>query len=211
MFYDSNQRFRRVLALVGVLGSALLADAPSTVLASDQAAPLVCTGGPNGQRFHVGVSVPKEVESGAVYTIRIDGEGSGKISHFGLNYLHDLTVEYVLPSGTSYVDGSAEIVPSTGTANVLADARVSYRNGVITMHLPGRVENGSAYTPPSVAFSVRTTGEVGSWAVLGLSRFSLKANAVVVGDVLVSCEPSPRPYPIGKTLIGAAHASTGNQ
>jgi hypothetical protein len=163
--------------------------------------PIVCNQGPSGQRFNVAVTLPDSVESGGVYTIRIDGFDSGKISHFGLNYLHGMTVEYLLPSGTSYVEGSARLVPGTGTANVLEGARVWQRDRVLTMQLPGHVENGSNYTPPSIVARVRAVGATGTSAVLGFNRFQLQANAFLVGDVSVSCDPKPLPYPIGTTRI----------
>lgn len=165
--------------------------------------PLVCDKGPSGQRFDVGVTVPSSVEAGAVYTIRLDGSNSGKISHLGLNYLHDMTVEYVLPAGTSYVEGSARLVAGTGTPNVLAGPRLWHHAGIVTMRLPGKVDNGTDYTPPSITLQVRAVGAPGSSAVLGFKHFQLQANAFLVGDVAVSCDPAPKPYPIGATLITA--------
>jgi hypothetical protein len=173
--------------------------------------PIVCNQGPREQRFNVAVTLPDSVESGGVYAIRIDGYDSGKISHFGLNYLHGMTVEYVLPSGTSYVEGSARLVPGTGTANVLEGARVWQRNRVLTMLLPGHVENGSSYTPPSIIAQVRAVGATGSSAVLGFNHFGLQANAFLVGDVSVSCDPTPRPYPIGTTRIAAPTSDVPNR
>jgi hypothetical protein len=188
-----------LVVLIGLAGA---------VAATRASAPLACNQGPKGQHFDVAVTVPERVEAGRVYTIRLDGYNSGKISHFGLNHLHDMTAEYILPAGVAYVDGSAKLVPGTGTPNVLVAPRVSHRAGVVTMRLPGKVENGTDYTPPSLTLQVRAIGAPGSTAVLSLGRFQLKANAFLVGDLDVSCDPTPRPYPIGATLIlGSAPAA----
>jgi hypothetical protein len=71
------------------------------------------------------------------------------------------------------------------------------------MVLPGSVTSGSSYTPPSVSVKLRATGSPGDAAVVGFNRYELKANAVLVGDVAVSCDPKPKPYPIGTTRITA--------
>ena len=149
----------------------------------------------------MGSASPDSAPAGSIYAVRLDGAGSGKISHFGLNYIHDMTVSYVLPAGASYVEGSAHFVEGTGTANVLAAPRLSHRAGLITMVLPGRVENGSEYTPPSVQFQLRAIDPAGSWAAVSFRDFSLRANALLVGEVVVSCHPTLSPYSIGTTLI----------
>lgn len=189
----------------GLVALAALATATAGAAAAGAyvTAPLVCNNGPSGQRFNVAVTLPKSAAAGETYTIRLDGSSSGTISHFGLNYLHDMTVEYVLPAGTSYVEGSARLVAGTGTANVRVGPRLSHRAGVVTMTLPGKVENDTAYTPPSITVEVRAQGAPGSSAVLSFKHFQLKANAFLVGDVFVSCDPSPQPYPIGTTVITA--------
>jgi len=174
---------------------------------ADRAEPeLLCSRGPSGQRFHAGVTLPSRVEPGSTYTVRIDGVSSGKISHFGLNYLHDMTVDYVLPA-ESYVDGSARIIPGTGTANVLPGSRLWYHGGVITLRLPGKVLEGTDYTPPSISVQLRAVGAPGSRAAVSLRQFGLTANAVLVGDVPVSCEPAVKPAPLGTTLIEASTAA----
>jgi hypothetical protein len=182
-------------ALVTTAGSA----------AADRVSPtLVCSTGPSGQRFNAEVTAPDRVTAGAVYTVRIDGVSSGKISHFGLNYLHDMTVEYELPPGAAYVEGSARLLPGTGTANVLASPRLTERAGVVVMALPGHVDEGTSYTPPSIELKLRAVGASGSSQQVSLRRFRLTANAIVVGDVAVSCAPAAGPYPVASTLITPA-------
>jgi hypothetical protein len=168
---------------------------------------LVCSRGPSGQRFNAGVTIPSRVEPGSTYTVRIDGVSSGKISHFGLNYLHDMTVDYVLPEA-AYVDGSARVIPGTGTANVAQSTRLSYHGGVLTMALPGKVLEGTEYTPPSISVELRAVGAPGSRAAISLRQFRLTANAFLVGEVPVSCEPAVKPSPIGTTLIAESAASS---
>ena len=48
------------------------------------------------------------------------------ISHFGLHYIHNMTADYAIPTGTTYVEGSARIVPGTGTANARPGASVTH-------------------------------------------------------------------------------------
>ena len=179
---------------------------PSAGAAARGAPLLTCNKGPSGQRFNVGGTMPTSVESDSTYEIRIDGVRSGRISHFGLNYLHEMTVDYDLPPD-AYVQGSARVVPNTGTANVLPSARVSEQAGILTMTLPGRVEDGGEYTPPSITVRLRANSPPGTSAVVAFRRFRLRANAIVVGDVEVSCEPAVRPSPIGSTLVVARRAA----
>jgi hypothetical protein len=196
---------RRGLVWAGLaVGFLAVATTAAPAAAGRVAAPLLCDQGPSGQRFVVGTTLPASAESGSTYAVRIDGESSGKISHFGLNHLHDLTVEYVLPAGASYVEGSAQLVPGTGTPNVLVSPRLSHRAGVVTLLLPDKVENGTSYTPPSIRLRLRAVATPGAPAVVAFRQYRLKANAFLVGDVAVTCDPSPKPYPIGTTLITPA-------
>jgi hypothetical protein len=193
----------RTLARWATAATALAVVAATPFTASaDRVAPLLeCSSGPSGQRFNAGVSMPAQAAVGTTYSVRIDGVSSGKISHIGLNYLHDMTVDYAVPAGTTYVDGSAEIIPGTGTDNVLPGARLTHRAGVITLALPAHVDEGTSYTPPSIRFQLRATGAPGSTASLSLRRFRLTANAFLVGEVAVSCEPKVKPAGIGSTVI----------
>jgi hypothetical protein len=193
---------RWAASAIGFVGLAVIAS-PAT--AERGALALLCSKGPSGERFQFDVTIPSRAEAGSTYEIRIDGVNSRKVSHFGLNYLHDMTVEYILPAGGSYVEGSAQFVAGTGTANVLVGRRLSYQRGVLTMLLPGKVDNGTDYTPPSVRLQLRAVGAPGDFAWVAFKRFRLTANALLVGDVDVSCDPVPSPYPVGTTLI-TAHA-----
>lgn len=203
----ASARWHRATRAGIVAGALILVALAGATAAARITAPLVCNKGPKGQGFNVGVTLPSSVEEGAIYTIRLDGTGSGRIANIGLNYIHDMTVDYVLPAGTSYVEGSAKVVPGTGTPNVLEGSRVWHHGGTLSMRLPGKVANGTEYTPPSLTAQVRAVGAPGSTAVLGFSHFQLEANVLLIGDVSVSCDPVPRPYPIGTTTITArAHA-----
>jgi hypothetical protein len=188
----------RWAAMAITFGALAMTAGPAS--ADHTSATLACTRG-GEQRFNVALTLPARADAGSVYTVRIDGTSSGKISHFGLNYLHDMTVDYVLPPGTSYVEGSAQLVPGTGTANVLPSARLSHRAGVVTLALPGRVAEGTDYTPPSISLQLRAVGAPGSSAPIALRRFRLTANAFLVGEVSVSCEPAVKPAVLGTTLI----------
>jgi hypothetical protein len=202
---NRGMRIARWAGLAVALGALVTMGAAAA--APRAVAPLVCNKGPEGQRFNVLITLPARAEAGALYTLRLDGTSSGKISHFGLNHLHDMTVEYLLPPGAAYVEGSAKLVDGTGTANVQPGARLSISDGVVTMKLPGKVENDTDYTPPSITLQLRASGAPGSSAVVSFRHFQLKANAFLVGDVAVTCDPTPKPFPIGATLITPAAAS----
>jgi hypothetical protein len=195
---SSRRPTRRAAMALTLVALASLAGPAS---AGRTSSALVCNQGPSGQRFDVGVSLPPRAPAGSVYSVRIDGTSSGKISHFGLFYLHDLTVDYALPAGAAYVEGSAVLVPGTGTANVLPGARLWHHDGVITLALAGHVAEGTSYTPPSIQLELRAVGAPGSSASIALRRFRLKANAFVVGDVGVACEPAVKPAVLGSTVI----------
>jgi hypothetical protein len=145
--------------------------------------------------------MPAAQPTGSVFTIRIDSIPSAKISHVGLFYLRDMTTEYVLPEGVTYVTGSAHIVPGTGTPNVLTGASVTASGRGIRVSLPARVDNGSSYTPPSVEFSVRVDAPARTDLALKFSRYEVVANVFVIGDLKTVCEPPPDGGVIGVTRV----------
>lgn len=195
----TSRRGLRWAALAVTL--ATMAATTATAGADVVAPQLVCSRGPSGQRFQIGVTIPGSAVAGSTYTIRLDSASSGKISQLGLNYIHDLVVDYALPPGASYVEGSAQVVAGTGTANVRSGVRLSHRAGVLTMALPGKVANGSAYTMPSLQFQLRAIGLPGSRAAVSFDRFGLTANAFLLGELPVSCGPARKPFALGTTLI----------
>lgn len=166
-------------------------------------APLECTKGSSDAHLDVSVTVPGSAAPGATFTVRIDGASSGAISQVGLNYLHDSVTDYIIPTGTTYVEGSAALVPDTGTENVRAGAGVIYRGGLVRLTLPGKVENGASYTPPSIEFKVVVAAPAGESLVLGFSQYRLMVNAVVIGDLKVTCNPKPRPFPLATIRVVA--------
>jgi hypothetical protein len=163
--------------------------------------PLVCSRGPSAQSFQTVVTMPSSLPAGAVLGVQIDGVPSGKISHMGLNYIHDMTTEYLVPAGTRYVEGSAHLVPGSGTPNVRAGARAWGARGVIHLVLPAHVENGSSYIPPSLAFDAQITAPAGAVVSLKFDRYEVTANVFLLGDLHTVCGPHPRPYTIGVTRV----------
>ncbi|MBI5537254.1 MAG: hypothetical protein HY898_31320 [Deltaproteobacteria bacterium] len=168
--------------------------------------PLSCTRGPSNQRAELLVTIPASVEAGSTFTARFDGKNSGPISHTGLNYIHEMTTELLVPTGATYVEGSAHIIPNTGTANVRAGARVTKQGNTITLFLPAHVEDGSNYTPPSFEFQVKVTAAAGAKVAQRFSQYRVTANAIIVGDVHTVCDPTPKPYTVGTTNVVAAPA-----
>jgi len=173
--------------------------------AANKSAPLVCSRGSSGSRFNAVVTMPTTESVGGRFTVRIDSVPSGKIDHFGLKYIHDMATDFLVPTGAHYVDGSARIVEGTGTENVRRDAKVWYDKETIHFLLPAHVENGSSYTPPSIAFDLTVAADAGSELALKLTRYEVKAKAVIVGEVVTRCVPKPNPYVIGTVAIEAAH------
>jgi hypothetical protein len=177
--------------------------APATLGAATTPAkvPITCSRGPSGQSFTATVIAPDKTKQGDTYTVRIDSASSGVISHTGLNYLHDMETEYLVPTGTKYVEGSARIVPGTGTPNVQKGALAWHDKGVIHMLLPGKVESGTSHTPPSLEFKLTATSAPGNKLALKFLRYRVTANAIVVGDLKTTCDPTPSPYTIANTVV----------
>jgi hypothetical protein len=189
------------LAAALLAGGLLLSALPA--MAGSVTIPLTCSRGPSGQHYEVTVTAPSSVPAGGTYWVQIDGVSSGKISQTGLNFIFDMSYDYLIPAGAAYVDGSAQIVANTGSSNVQANAAVSQRGGVVTMILHGHVDNDTRYTPPSMRFQLKATGAAGAALAVKFDQYRVTANAIVVGDVKASCDPSPKPFTVGTTTITA--------
>jgi hypothetical protein len=163
--------------------------------------PLHCSQGDANQIFNASVTAPKSGASGSRLHIRIDGRSSGTISHFGLHYLHHMITEYTLPRGARYIEGSARLVPGTGSANVRAGATIRRVGRKLRLALPSHVDNGTSYTPPSIEFDLSPTAAAGTKLKLEFSGYWLVANATMVGDVATSCAPIPNPYVMDTVLV----------
>jgi len=190
--------------VVGALAAAGLAFAPDTQAAKTITIPLICHRGPSGQVIRLSVTVPPTATEGASFAVRIDGVDTGKISHLGLRYIHDMTTEMLVPDGTSLAEDSLRIVPGTGTANVRKGARVTRQGSVIRLVLPAHVEAGQSYTPPSFEFTLRVTAPAERKIVHRFSRWEVTANAILLGDIRMTCDANPRPYPVARTTIKPA-------
>jgi hypothetical protein len=187
-------------AALALLGAAFVLAPPADAAGKKHQVPLTCSKG--GDQVHsIDVAAPDRAAQGSKYTVRVDGYPSGKIEHAGLNYIHDMEVEYVVPAGTKYVEGSGKIVPNTGTPNVAATARVTHDKGIVHFVLPAKIEAGQSYTPPSFEFQLEITAAPGNELPLKMLRYSVVANAVVVGDTKAVCDPKPSPYPLVTTTV----------
>jgi hypothetical protein len=199
-----DRRSRRALAtgagialgVVGTLGA-------SRVDAKKVALSMSCDHGPGEQKFQADVSGPESVVVGGTFTVHLDGVPSDEVTGFGLNHIRDMTTDYVLPAGGSYVEGSARVVPDTGTPNVRGGATLTVEGKRLRLVLPARIADGEFYTPPSVEVTLRADSAAGTTLALGFSRFRLTVNAVVVGDMRVTCEPKPRPFALPGTKVVA--------
>jgi hypothetical protein len=165
--------------------------------------PMVCTRGPDGQFFDADVSLPASATEGSVYVVRVDSFPSGKLSQTGLNYIHDLTTSYVVPQGATYVEGSARIVPGSGTDQVRKDARVTHAGGKVTMVLPAHINNGDSYTPPSFEVKLLVTAPAGTELAFKFDQYGVSANVFMLGNLRVTCDPRPRPAVLASTSVTA--------
>lgn len=197
-------KMSRWVGAAAALGATLVSGASDLSAATTTVkVPIECSRGPSGQTFRATVTMPDQVTQGAQFAVRIDGASSGTISHTGLNYIHDMTVEYLVPAGTTYVAGSLRVVPNTGSANVAGSARVAKVGNVLRLTLPGHVENDSSYTPPSIELKLEATASAGSKVNLQFHQYRVSANAIFVGDVDTTCNPKPQPYTLATATIVA--------
>lgn len=169
-------------------------------------APMVCSRGPSDTAYTAVLTLPASAPTGSSFTVRVDSLSSGIISHTGLNYIFDMTTDYPVPSGTTYVEGSARVVPETGTPNVRDGARAWQDAAGIHLALPAHVPNGSSYTPPSLEFAVKITAAAGSNVAIKFSHYEVTANAIIVGDVHTVCDPTPKPYALAVMHVDPAVA-----
>jgi hypothetical protein len=162
---------------------------------------MVCTHGDHKNQFTALVTMPASGRPGSEVTVRIASLPSERISHFGLNYIHDMTTDYLLPEGATYVEGSARIVPGTGTANVTPGARVARTGRSLRVTLPAHVENGSGYTPPTVEFALRVDAPPGVALPLKFSHYEMIAHVLLLGELKTTCDPPAGPATIGVTRV----------
>ncbi len=189
------------LVPLSVLGVVLAwSTAPDAAIAAR--IPIVCSRG-GSQTFEARVTVPATAAERSSFTVRIDSVPSPPLSNTGLHYIHAMTTDYLVPPGTRYVEGSARLVPGTGSANVLEGARVWHDRGTIRMALPARVKNGSGFTPPSLEYQVEAASPAGTTLNVAFSRYRVSANVFLLGDLDVTCDPSPRPYTLARTVVTA--------
>ena len=169
-------------------------------------APMVCSRGPSDTAYSAVLTMPASAPTGSIFTVRIDSLPSGIISHTGLNYIFDMTTDYPVPSGTTYVEGSAHVVPDTGTPNVRDGARAWHDAAGIHLILPAHIANGSSYTPPSLEFSAKITATADSNVAIKFSHYKVTANTFLVGDVHTVCDPNPKPYALAVMHVDPAVA-----
>lgn len=162
---------------------------------------MACNRGPAESPFTAVLWLPASLVRGQTVDIRVDSVASGRLEHFGLNDIRDMRTEYALGHGVHYVEGSARIVPGSGTANARAGAKVWHEHGRIIALLPARIVNGDSYTPPSVEFAVQIDAPDGRQSVLGLWRYEVTANAFLIGDVRTHCVPTPKPFPLAAIQV----------
>jgi hypothetical protein len=162
---------------------------------------MTCSRGPDPQYYEARAFVPASAPAGSIYTVRVDAATSPKIAGMGLNYLHDMLTDYAVPEGTAYVAGSAHVVDGTGSDNVRPGARALYDNGVVRLHLPGHVDNGSTFTPPAVEFQVKVLAAPGASLPMRWVRHQVTANVFLIGNLDIVCTPKLGALTLGTTVV----------
>jgi hypothetical protein len=165
-------------------------------------APMKCSRGPDFP-FKAIVTMPSTGVTGATFTVRIDSGFSGKVSATGLHYIHDMLTDFVVPAGTSYVDGSLRFVEGSGTPNAREGARAWRDPAGIHFVLPVHIPNGASYTPPSIELALKIEAPAGATIAMQFLHYQLAANAFLVGDLDVRCDPTPKPYTLGELRVVA--------
>ena len=163
-----------------------------------------CSHDPSARSYAAMVTMPYSGETGTTFRVRIDGLPTGPIAHTGLNYIHEMNTDFRIPAGTTYVADSLRIVPETGTPNARAGARAWPDAAGIHINLPAHIDNGHGYTPPSLEFDLRIDAPAGTVLALQFLHYEVLANVILLGDMRSSCEPRPKPYTIGQTMVAAA-------
>jgi hypothetical protein len=188
---------RRALAFGAALALATAADAaPQRVRL-----PLACSRGSGEAWFDAVVTMPSSAAPGATCEVRIDSVPSGRVQHAGLRHIHDMRTDYALPAGVTVLPGSVRVVPDTGTPDVRVGARAWSDAAGVHLLLPASVQNGSAYTPPSVAFAVRVDAPEGAVLPVSFAHYEVTANVFLLGDLHTACEPTTRPAVLGTLRV----------
>ena len=148
------------------------------------------------------VTVPASVAPGSRYRVRVDGVDTGKISHFGLSYIFDMESQWPIPPGTEYVDGSAHIVPGTGSANVRPGARVVVREREASTWFSRRTSTtASAIRRRRFEFDLAVVSAEGAAITQRFAGYSVSVHAAIVGDLRTTCEPTPKAFPVAVTRV----------
>jgi len=190
-----------VAAVAGGASAATITPPVPPTAGTTVKAPMLCNHGDRSQTFAAVVSMPVSRPVGATFKVRIDSLPSEKLSHAGLEYIHNMTTDYLLPPRATYVEGSAQVVSGTGTPNALPGATVTHTGRTVRLFLPAHIANGSSYTPPSIEFGLRATGPAGTALALEFLHSEVTAHAIVVGDIKTTCDPTPPPPTLGVTRV----------
>lgn len=189
--------------LAGAGATTLVAVALPLGAADVVGVPITCSKG-GADTLRLAPVLPATVAPGTTFTVRLDGVDTRIKWQLGLNHLRAMTWDFGLPAGAKLVDGSLRIVPETGSANLRPGASVSARGNVVTLSAPAKLESPDGYRFPSVEMKLETTASAGSTLAWTFRHYEVTANALLLGDLLVTCDPTPRPYTVATTRVVAA-------
>lgn len=194
----------RVATLTALVVVGTLLAPPALADPAEVRLPMKCSRGPSTQYFDAAVTMSAVEQRGATVTVRIDSKPSGTIEHFGLHYIADMTTDYAIPPGATYVENSLRLVKDTGTANVSTTAKAWQDAAGIHLSLPARVKNGSSYLPPSLEFELTIDPRAPAHISVEFAHYEVTANVVLLGNLRTICEPSAPPATIGVTRVEPA-------
>lgn len=153
------------------------------------------------QTNELDATAPATVTQNENFTVTLAPTGSGTASGAELK---NITTTFVIPTGASYVAGSAAL---TGGSSNLGTKNVSVSGSNISVSVSGPIANGASFTAPTLSFQLKATGVPGS-----VLRMRFRATAAytltAAGSINVSCDASPQVNLTSTTVQAGATTTT---
>ncbi len=112
------------------------------------------------QTMKVSGTAPATVAPGGTFTVDLANQ-SANASGVALS---NLVYSYAQPDGATFVAGSAQVVPGTGstTAGTLGNVTAAISGSVVQLRVPGSIGKTATFTPPVLRFQLKATGAAGT-------------------------------------------------
>ncbi len=161
------------------------------------------------QKLHTAITAPATVASGQTFTVYAAAAGSAvpkanpsSVGDAGINYAKDLSIIFPVPTGMQFVSATAmggdartsgqvqiKNCAVSGTAGCIAKLTGNYdqtKFPYVQVSLPStfQVPGGATMTVPTIAFTMKAIGPVGTIANATLTQFNLttNVNAPIIGN-----------------------------